>query len=147
MADQQGDGRTASYAWGYLGRLYESEHRYEEAARLTSRGVDLGVVPLQALGDPEVIAGDLDLAPYTRVGDSIAAELRVFSTQETSATLSLSVDGAEVSSRPVSLAAGENFIPLEPRAAVEGFHRLEVTLETPNDTSEENNTASGTAGI
>ncbi|HSE58682.1 MAG TPA: CHAT domain-containing protein [Nitrospiraceae bacterium] len=37
MADQQGDGRTASYAWGYLGRLYESEHRYEEAARLTRR--------------------------------------------------------------------------------------------------------------
>jgi CHAT domain-containing protein len=39
MADQQGDGRTASYAWGYLGRLYESEHRYEEAARLTRRAI------------------------------------------------------------------------------------------------------------
>lgn len=39
MADRQGDGRTASYAWGYLGRLYESEHRYEEAARLTRRAV------------------------------------------------------------------------------------------------------------
>lgn len=39
MADQQGDGRTASYARGYLGQLYESEHRYEEATRLTRRAI------------------------------------------------------------------------------------------------------------
>ncbi|MEX5214672.1 MAG: CHAT domain-containing protein [Nitrospiraceae bacterium] len=48
-AEQQGDGRTASYAWGYLGRLYETEHRYEEAARLTRRAV----FSAQAVNAPE----------------------------------------------------------------------------------------------
>jgi CHAT domain-containing protein/Tfp pilus assembly protein PilF len=31
--------RAASYAWGYLGRLYEAEHRYQEALQLTRRAV------------------------------------------------------------------------------------------------------------
>ncbi|MEW6298186.1 MAG: CHAT domain-containing protein [Thermodesulfobacteriota bacterium] len=33
------DRRTASYAWGYLGALYEEERRYQEALRLTQRAV------------------------------------------------------------------------------------------------------------
>ena len=36
-ADSIGDRRTASYAWGHLGRLYEEEHRYQEALQLTRR--------------------------------------------------------------------------------------------------------------
>src|SRR5207247_2417945 len=32
-----GDRRTTSYAWGYLGALYEEEHRYNEALELTRR--------------------------------------------------------------------------------------------------------------
>ena len=31
------DTRIASYAWGYLGQLYETEHRYDEALQLTRR--------------------------------------------------------------------------------------------------------------
>lgn len=31
MADAQGNDRASSYAWGYLGQLYESEQRYDEA--------------------------------------------------------------------------------------------------------------------
>ena len=37
-AESIGDRRTASYAWGHLGRLYEEEHRYQEALQLTRRG-------------------------------------------------------------------------------------------------------------
>jgi CHAT domain-containing protein/Tfp pilus assembly protein PilF len=36
-AENIGDRRTASYAWGHLGRLYEEEHRYQEALQLTRR--------------------------------------------------------------------------------------------------------------
>jgi CHAT domain-containing protein len=36
-AESIGDRRTASYAWGHLGRLYEEEHRYQEALQLTRR--------------------------------------------------------------------------------------------------------------
>ncbi len=39
LADSLGDQRTASYAWGYLGRLYERDRRYDEAAQLSSRAV------------------------------------------------------------------------------------------------------------
>ena len=34
-----GDARAASYAWGHLGRLYESERRHEEALELTRRAI------------------------------------------------------------------------------------------------------------
>jgi len=34
-----GDRRAASYAWGYLGGLYETERRYEEALELTGRAI------------------------------------------------------------------------------------------------------------
>jgi CHAT domain-containing protein/Tfp pilus assembly protein PilF len=37
VAETIGDRRTASYAWGYLGRLYELEDRYEEGLELTRR--------------------------------------------------------------------------------------------------------------
>ena len=39
MADRLGDRRTASYAWGYLGTLYEEERRYDEAHRLTRKAI------------------------------------------------------------------------------------------------------------
>jgi len=37
LADSMGDRRTSSYAWGYLGKLYEDERRYQEALQLTRR--------------------------------------------------------------------------------------------------------------
>jgi len=39
VAHTIGDTRTLSYADGYLGRLYETEHRYDEAMHLTRRAV------------------------------------------------------------------------------------------------------------
>ena len=40
IADRIGDRRTASYAWGYLGKLYEEENRYPEALQLTRRAIN-----------------------------------------------------------------------------------------------------------
>jgi CHAT domain-containing protein len=39
VAEQVGDARMRSYAEGYLGHLYETEHRYDEALQLTRRAV------------------------------------------------------------------------------------------------------------
>ena len=39
VAERVGDARTRSYADGYLGHLYETEHRYDEALQLTRRAV------------------------------------------------------------------------------------------------------------
>jgi CHAT domain-containing protein len=38
-AEGLGDRRTASYAWGHLGSLYEGERRHEEALQLTRRAI------------------------------------------------------------------------------------------------------------
>jgi tetratricopeptide (TPR) repeat protein len=39
IAEQQGDKRTLSYALGYLGHLYETEFRMDEASQLTRRAI------------------------------------------------------------------------------------------------------------
>jgi CHAT domain-containing protein/predicted negative regulator of RcsB-dependent stress response len=39
LADRIGDRRTTSYAWGYLGGLYEAEQRNAEALELTRRAI------------------------------------------------------------------------------------------------------------
>ncbi len=39
VAEQVGDARMRSYADGYLGHLYETEHRYDEALQLTRRAI------------------------------------------------------------------------------------------------------------
>jgi len=38
-ADQLGDRRASSFAWGYLGKLYEDEHRYAEALDVTQHAI------------------------------------------------------------------------------------------------------------
>ena len=47
VAQAIGDARAASYAWGYLGKLYEGEGRYQEALALARRAV-FAVQPVQA---------------------------------------------------------------------------------------------------
>ncbi len=115
-----------------------------EAQLLTKRGIVLNIVPLIALGNPEVIVRSLNTPPYVRVGDNISSGLSVYSTVATSATLQLSVDGAAPIERRVDLKPGENSIPLDQTAQVEGFHSIEVTVQASADTSTENNSTAST---
>jgi CHAT domain-containing protein len=41
-ADQLGDRRASSFAWGYLGKLYEDERRYAEALNVTQQAILMG---------------------------------------------------------------------------------------------------------
>ncbi len=41
-ADQLGDRRASSFAWGYMGKLYEEEHRYAEALNVTQHAILMG---------------------------------------------------------------------------------------------------------
>jgi uncharacterized membrane protein len=116
----------------------------DEAARLSARGIDLQVMGLTALGKPEVIAERLDMQQYARVGDTVSTDLYVYSTDATNATVTLSVDGAQVSSRSVSLQAGENTISFDQHVQAEGFHTVQATVEASADTSMENNQAVAT---
>jgi tetratricopeptide (TPR) repeat protein len=80
VADKIRDVRTRSYAEGYLGHLYETEHRYDEGLQLTRRAI----FSAQAANAPESLyrwewqlgrlladTGKLDeaIAAYYRAGD------------------------------------------------------------------------------
>jgi uncharacterized membrane protein len=119
----------------------------DEASRITQRGIALNVVPLTALGNPEIIVRSLGTPPYVRVGDSISSDLGVYSTVATTATLRISVDGAAPVERPIELKPGENRIPLDQTAQVEGFHSISVTVQTAADTATENNSTSSTVVV
>lgn len=86
-----GDRRTASYAWGHLGRLYEDEHRYEEALQMTRRAT----FAAQQVNAPESLyrwqwqAGRL-LKKLGKIDESISAYKRaVYSLQSIRPELSV----------------------------------------------------------
>ncbi|MDQ2806716.1 MAG: glutamine amidotransferase, partial [Chloroflexota bacterium] len=97
-----------------------------------------------ALDSPETIASGLLTPAYVRVGDTVASELHVYSTGPTTATLNLSVDGAVVNTRPITLTSGDNLIPLAQTAQAPGFHRLAAVVTAAHDGQPDNNTALAT---
>jgi tetratricopeptide (TPR) repeat protein len=74
VADQLGDRRASSFAWGYLGKLYEDERRYAEALDVTQHAILMG----QQAAAPEALyrwrwqAGRL-LKGLGRPGEAIVA--------------------------------------------------------------------------
>jgi uncharacterized membrane protein len=129
---------VVSDGWETLGRAAD------EALRLQGRGIDVQVMPLSALGAPEVIVRTLDVDPYARVGDPVRTGLNVYSSDAGPAVLSLSVDGQALLTQTVTLKAGENTLPLDHRALTSGFHRLDATITSEKDTAVENNSAAAT---
>jgi CHAT domain-containing protein len=81
IADSIGDRRTSSYGWGYLGKLYEDERRYDEALQLTRRAT----FAAQQINAPESLyrwewqTGRL-LAKQGNVDDAIGAYRRAVRT-------------------------------------------------------------------
>ena len=82
-ADAVGDVRMASYAWGYLGELYEAEGKHADALRLTRQAI----VAAQRTNAPESLyrwqwqSGRL-LGAQGRIDDAIAAYRRAVGTLE-----------------------------------------------------------------
>lgn len=81
IAEEQGDKRTLSYALGYLGHLYETEFRMDEALQLTRRAV----LVAQSVDAPESLyrwqwqSGRL-LAAIGRLDNAIASYRQAAST-------------------------------------------------------------------
>jgi uncharacterized membrane protein/Mg-chelatase subunit ChlD len=119
----------------------------DEAARLQARGIDLNVVALQALGDPEVVAQGLAMPAYARVGDALSSDLTVLSTRATSATVQVRVDGQVQGRQSVTLPAGTSHITLDQQAQTPGFHRVDVTVNTAADSTAANNTTSASVVV
>lgn len=119
----------------------------DDAASLAAGGVDLRVVPLTALGEPEVIVTGFPTTPYVRLGDVVQSELHVYSTGPATATLSLSVDGQETTTRRIALQQGENRVLFEQQAVAEGFHTITARVHSLSDVSPHNNEMSATVVV
>ena len=101
LAENIGDRRTASYAWGHLGRLYEDEQRHEEALQLTRRAT----FAAQGVNAPESLyrwqwqTGRL-LKKQGAMDDAIAAYRRAVHTlQSIRSELAVSYGGSQTSFR------------------------------------------------
>ncbi|HEV8640189.1 MAG TPA: CHAT domain-containing protein [Methylomirabilota bacterium] len=101
VAETLGDRRTASYAWGYLGGLYEDEGRYAEALQLTRKAI----FAAQQVNAPESLyrwqwqAGRL-LKKLGTVDDALAAYRRaVLTLQSIRPELSATYGGLQTSFR------------------------------------------------
>jgi Ca-activated chloride channel family protein len=119
----------------------------DEATQLRARGIDLQVVPLVALGTPEVILEGVSTPPYARQGDTLSSQVRIFSTAAATATLQVRLDGAPLTTRPITLQPGENQVALEQTATALGYHHLDVTVAAAADSSATNNAASATVVV
>ena len=107
VADKVGDVRTKSYADGYLGHLYETEHRYDEGLQLTRRAI----FSAQAASAPESLyrwewqLGRL-LADTGKLDEAIAAYYRAAETlkpirTEVASALSIGSLSGEESIQPL----------------------------------------------
>jgi CHAT domain-containing protein/Tfp pilus assembly protein PilF len=101
VSESIGDRRASSYAWGYLGKLYEDERRYQEALQLTRRAT----FAAQQLNAPESLylwewqTGRL-LTKLGNIDDAIGAYRRAVRTiQSIRAELSASYGSPQPSFR------------------------------------------------
>ena len=102
VAEALGDRRTTSYAWGYLGALYEDEGRYTEALQLTRKAI---FAAQQQMNAPESLyrwqwqAGRL-LKKQGTVDDALSAYRRAVHTlQSIRPELSVTYGGLQTSFR------------------------------------------------
>jgi CHAT domain-containing protein/Tfp pilus assembly protein PilF len=107
VSDSIGNVRTRSYAEGYLGHLYETEHRYEEALELTRRAI----FSAQAANAPESLyrwewqLGRL-LADTGKLDEAISAYYRAVAAlkpirMEVASALSVGAVSGEESIKPL----------------------------------------------
>jgi len=120
----------------------ENSGRAVDAARLAAvRGVPLDVVTLPSEHGADVLVSSVDAPSLAREGQEIALSTSIRSSFATSGKLQVFVDGQLVAEQNVSLAPGQNNLPVRVPAGTAGFRRLEVRLDAQGDTEPQNNRA------
>ena len=114
----------------------------EWAGRLASaNGVPLDVLPLASESGPEVWMDGLSAPSPVREGERVSLEISVASSTDTTATLTLLMDGLPLTTQTVSLVRGANTFVQQLPPATRGFHAYSATVDAPQeaDTRRENN--------
>ncbi len=113
----------------------------EQARFIRAQGVQVDIVPLEGPSGPEVLVDSVVAPSSANAGQRVPVEVTVGSTLEADATLQVSVDGALVSSRQVSLEAGKTRFSFDVGVDRPGFHTIRVTINSGTDTRLQNNRA------
>ena len=114
----------------------------EWAARLAgANGVPVDVVSLPSLTGPEVWLASLTAPSSVREGEHVSLEVNVSASADTTATLTILMDGAPITTQAVALVRGSNKFVQQLPPATRGFHTYSAAVDAPpgSDTRRENN--------
>jgi Mg-chelatase subunit ChlD len=104
----------------------------EWATRLAgAHGVPVDVVPATTSPGPDVWIEALSAPTAAREGEQVALEVSVSSSTDTTATLTLLMDGVQINRQPVRLTSGPNTFVQNLPPAVRGFHTYSAQIEAP----------------
>lgn len=110
-----------------------------EAVQLGTQGVQVDVVPIGRIPDPEVVLETLTTPQYLREGEPVDLSVSIQSSRETDATLQLWVDGDAVLNQSIRLRAGPNRFALTLDPFPKGFHAFRARVDNAPDTFATNN--------
>ncbi|MEP6774321.1 MAG: VWA domain-containing protein, partial [Chloroflexota bacterium] len=114
----------------------------EWAARLAgANGVPVDVVSLPSQSGPEVWLAGLSAPSSVREGEHVSLEVSVSATTDITATLTILMDGASITTQAVALVRGSNTFVRQLPPATRGFHTYSAAVDAPpgSDTRRENN--------
>ncbi len=115
-----------------------------QAARSLPAGTRLDVVPRPAMeGRPEIVVESVSTPSYVREGDSFDVSAVVGTNHETSAQMSVSVDGRQTGGWTIQLAPGANLVTVPQKPLGVGFHSVRIQVSGGGDTVADNNRADG----
>lgn len=105
-------------------------------------GIQINTVKLGKLPPPEVAVAEVVLPQSVKVNQGFTAEVRVASSVETTARLSVFKDGVAVHEQDIVVSPGEATVRV-PRMFFrdKGFHKIEASIKASDDTKLQNNTA------
>lgn len=112
-----------------------------QARLLRSRGVEVDVVPLPSASGPEVLIDSVSTPNVVTEGERFSVGVRLVSNVATNASVSVWVNGQQLSEQPVSLNPGSTTLSFAAQAPQAGLLDVRATLNADQDTLAENNEA------
>ncbi|MGH9113981.1 MAG: VWA domain-containing protein, partial [Acidimicrobiales bacterium] len=109
-----------------------------EADRLAEAGIPVEVHTVARAGGPDSAVASLDGPGRVSQGESMTLRATVHADRAGPAVVSLLRDGETVEERTVDLAAGDNDVAFDVRAADPGLARFQVRVRTATDSVREN---------
>ena len=113
----------------------------EQARFLRAWGVQVDVAQLEGPSGPEVLVASVVTPSSANTGERVPVEVTVGSAGVAGATLQVSLDGAVVAARQVTLEPGETRFSFDVGIDQPGFHTIRATVDSETDTRFKNNRA------